>query len=96
MDNKERKDEILEDYTKDVRAYMKTLKGIVTALCLVIVLFIVGIVAVQIHNQQMMRDMANHNSDKIAEIIAQYDWQVEYEIESTGNEYYSGNIMVEK
>ena len=92
----ERKDEILEDYTKDVRAYMHTLKGIVTALCLVIILFVAGLVALELHNQKMMAEIANHSADKIVELLAEYDWQVEYEIESTGNEYYSGNIMVEK
>lgn len=88
------KDKVLEDYTKDVRAYMQTLKGVVTALCVVIVLFIIGLVAVQINNQKMLRDIANHSADKIVEILSEYDWQTEYEVVSTNNELYYGDINI--
>lgn len=92
----DRKEEILEQYTKDVRAYMSTLKWIVVALCIVLALFVAGMVVLQVHNQKMMKEIANHSADTIVEFLSEYDWEIEYEIETTGNEYYSGNVFVEK
>jgi len=92
----ERKDDILEDYTKDVRVYMSTLKSVVTALCVVLILLVIGMVVLQVHNQKMMKEVANHSSDTIVEFLSEYDWEVDYEITSTGNDFYSGNIMVGK
>ena len=35
-------------------------------------------------------------ADTIAAFLSEYDWEIEYEIESTNNEFFSGNIVVEK
>lgn len=95
-EKKETKEEILKDYTKDVRTYMNTLRAAIVALCIVLSLLIVGMVVLQIHNQKMMEEIANHSSDTIVEFLTEYDWEVEYEITSTGNELYSGNVIVER
>lgn|GEM_PF-4804063 len=96
MEDRNIRDEILHDYTKDARSYVHLLKIIVICLCIVISLLVVGVVVLEINHQNRMMDVANHASDKMAEILSQYDWEVEYEIETIGNEYFSGNVFVEK
>ena len=90
------KEEVLKDYAKDARGYVHLLKIIVICLCVVLSLLVAGIVVLEINHQNRMTEVANHASDKMVELLSQYDWEVEYEIESTGNDYYSGNIIVEK
>lgn len=99
MDEKERKDiedRVCRDYAKDVRLYMHNLKWIVAALCIVLVLLIAGLVVLEVNHQNRMMEVANHATDKMVELFGSYDWETEYEIESTGNEMFSGNIHVEK
>ena len=88
--------DVLHDYTKDARSYVHLLKIIVICLCIVISLLVAGVVILEINHQNRMTEVANHASDKMVELLSQYDWQVEYEIETTGNEYLSGNVFVEK
>lgn len=95
-EERERKERLLEDYTKDVRSYMSSLKSIVLILCSVLVLFIGAFVAIEIHNQRMMAEISKHSQDTIKEFLSEYDWEVEYEIESVNNELFSGNITVER
>lgn len=90
------KEQILSDYTKDARSYVHLLKIIVICLCIVISLLVAGVVILEINHQNRMTEVANHASDKMVELLSQYEWQVEYEIETTGNEYLSGNVFVEK
>ena len=92
----EEKQELLKDYTKDVRQYMHTFKVVMICLSIVIALLIAGMVILEVNHQNRMMDVANHASDKMVEMLSQYEWQVEYEIETTGNEYLSGNVFVEK
>ena len=103
MAEKERsslKEEILSDYTKDARNYVHLLKIVVICLCIVISLLVVGFVTaftiLETNHQNRMTEVANHASDKIVELLSEYEWQVEYEIETTGNENLSGNVFVEK
>lgn len=96
MTNNNAKEEILKDYTKDARGYVHLLKIIVICLCIVISLLVVGVVILEVNHQNRMMEVANHASDKMVEMLSQYDWEVEYEIETTGNEYLSGNVFVEK
>ena len=90
------KEDILSDYTKDVRQYMHTFKVVMICLSIVIALLIAGMVVLEVNHQNRMMDVANHASDKMVELLSEYDWEVEYEIETTGNEYFSGNVYVEK
>ena len=97
MDDSEKvKAKVLEEYTRDVRSYMHTLKTIVLILCSVLVVLIGGLVALEINHQNRMMEVANHASDKIVELLSEYDWEVEYEIETTNNELMSGNVYVER
>ena len=88
--------EVLHDYTKDARSYVHLLKIIVICLCIVISLLVVGVVILEVNHQNRMMEVANHAADKMVELLSQYEWEVEYEIETTGNEYFSGNVFVEK
>lgn len=88
--------EVLHDYTKDARSYVHLLKIIVICLCFVLSLLVAGMVILEINHQNRMAEVANHASDKMVELLSEYDWQVEYEIETTDNEYLSGNVFVEK
>jgi len=92
--NKSRKETILEDYTKDVRAYMQNLKGVVISLCVVLLICVITIAVIVVHNQKMMKELADHSADKIVEILSGYEWQTEYEIVSTNNELYYGDINI--
>ena len=92
----ETKSEILQDYAKDVKTYMEAMKGIVVALCIVLLAFVIGMVVLEVHNQKMMAEISKHASDTITEFLSEYDWEVEYEITSTNNDLFSGNITVEK
>lgn len=103
--NDEVKRTVQEDYAHDVRSYMETLKSVVVALCIVLALLVAGLVALTIHNQnkmveetkhhqEAMVEIANHCADKIVELLSEYDWQVEYEIETTDNEFWSGNVII--
>lgn len=95
-ETKKVKEEILHDYAKDARSYVHLLKIIVICLCIVISLLVAGVVILEINHQNRMMEVANHAADKMVEMLSQYDWEVEYEIETTGNEYLSGNVFVEK
>lgn len=95
-ETKKVKEEILHEYTKDARSYVHLLKIIVICLCVVISLLICGLVALELNHQNRMMEVANHASDKMVELLSEYDWQVEYEIETTNNELMSGNVIVEK
>lgn len=88
--------DILHDYTRDARSYVHLLKIIVICLCIVISLLVVGLVILEINHQNRMMEVANHASDKMVELLSEYDWQVEYEIETTNNDLMSGNVFVEK
>lgn len=88
--------DVLHDYTKDARGYVHLLKIIVICLCIVISLLVVGLVILEINHQNRMMEVANHASDKMVELLSEYDWQVEYEIETTNNDLMSGNVFVEK
>ena len=92
----ETKDRILTDYAKDAKGYVHLLKVIVICLCIVLSLLVAGMVILEINHQNRMMEVANHASDKMVEMLSQYDWEVEYEITSTNNDLYSGNIVVEK
>lgn len=92
----ETKDRILTDYAKDAKGYVHLLKVIVICLCIVLSLLVAGMVILEINHQNRMMEVANHASDKMVELLSQYDWEVEYEITSTNNDLYSGNIVVEK
>ena len=92
----ETKDRILSDYAKDAKGYVHLLKVIVICLCIVLSLLVAGMVILEINHQNRMMEVANHASDKMVEMLSQYDWEVEYEITSTNNDLYSGNIVVEK
>ena len=96
MEEKHIKDEILKDYTRDARGYVHLLKVIVICLCVVVSMLVAGVVILEINHQNRMTEVANHASDKMVEMLSQYDWEVEYEIETTGNDYFSGNVFVEK
>lgn len=95
-ETKKVKEEILHDYAKDARSYVHLLKIIVICLCFVLSLLVAGMVILEINHQNRMIDLANHASDKMVELLSEYDWQVEYEIETTNNELMSGNVIVEK
>jgi len=88
--------DILHDYTKDARSYVHLLKIIVICLCIVISLLVAGLVILELNHQNRMMEVANHASDKMVELLSEYDWQVEYEIETTNNDLMSGNVFVEK
>ena len=92
--------EILHDYTRDARDYVHLLKVIVICLCIVIVLMVIAFAVVfavlETNHQNKMAEIANHASDKMVELLSEYDWQVEYEIETTNNDLMSGNVFVEK
>ena len=90
------REQILKEYARDVRTNSQILKWIIIGLCTVLSLIIVGLVILELHHQSMMMSVANHASDKMVELMSQYEWQTEYEIESTGNELMSGNIHVER
>lgn len=96
MDNKSIEENLLHDYTKDARSYVHLLKIIVICLCIVISLLVIGIVILEVNHQNRMMEVANHAADKMVEMLTEYDWQVEYEIETTNNEMLSGNVYVEK
>lgn len=96
MEDKHIKDDILKDYTRDARGYVHLLKVIVICLCVVVSMLVAGVVILEINHQNRMAEVANHASDKMVEMLSQYDWEVEYEIETIGNEYFSGNVFVEK
>jgi len=96
----ETKDRILSDYAKDAKGYVHLLKVIVICLCVVIALLVIGFVTafviLETNHQNRMAEVANHAADKMVEMLSEYDWEVEYEITSTNNDLYSGNIVVEK
>lgn len=94
--DKQIEDEVLRDYTRDVRNYMANLKSIILILCTVLVVVLAGFIAVVINNQRMMKDIANHSADLIVEALTEYEWNTEYEIATTDNELYSGNITLGK
>ena len=96
MDDKNVKNEILEEYTHDVRTYMDTLKSIVIALCIVLFLMVGGLVAITVHHQNKLAETAKYSADKMVELMSKYDWEVDYEITSTDNMYWSGNVTIEQ
>lgn len=98
MDEKKEsvKNEILEQYTHDVRTYMDTLKTVVIALGIVLALLVAGLIILEIHHQNKMTELANYSTDKMIEFLNEYDWEVEYEILSTNNELFSGNVNIER
>ena len=107
MEDKNIKDDVMRDYTRDVRLYMSMFRLVSILLCIVVSLLIVGFVILSVHHQnkmteankysaEKMAEISKYNADKIVEIMGQYDWQVEYEIETTNNDLYSGNVVVEK
>lgn len=97
MDNNEQlQTNITKDYARDTRSHVRFQNILIICLCGVISLLIIGFVITTINNQNKLAEVANHATEKMVELLTEYDWQVEYEIESTNNEFMSGNITVEK
>lgn len=90
------REEIMRDYTKDVRANTQILKWIIMGLCTIIALLIIGFAILEYNHQNKMAEVAKYTSDKMVELLSDYEWETEYEIETTNNEFFSGNITLEK
>ena len=87
---------IMRDYTKDVRSNVQVLKWIIIGLSVIIALLIIGFTILELNHQNNMAEVAKYASDKMVELLSEYEWQTEYEIETTNNEFFSGNITMER
>lgn len=90
------KEEILEEYAKDTRKENSTLRVVALIAGIIALVMVIGFIVLAIHTQKVIVENANHSADKMAELLSEYDWEVEYEIETLNNDNFSGNIIMER
>lgn len=89
-------EKILTDYTKDTSKENSTLRTLVVIVGIIALIAVAGCIILAIHTQNIIAENAKYTSDKMADLLSEYDWEVEYQIDSTNNKLYSGNIVVGK
>lgn len=87
-------EKILTDYTKDTSKENSTLRTLVVIVGIIALIAVAGCIILAIHTQNIIAENAKYTSDKMADLLSEYDWEVEYQIDSTNNKLYSGNIVV--
>ena len=72
--------EFLIDSAKDRRKDGTFFK---VALCVVVVLFIVGMVLISLHSQKLIKDMASENQKLFVDFLSEYDFETEIELDTS-------------
>ena len=92
----ENNDELLRDYTRDVRYENRMSKLLLLAMILVLAIMIVGIVIICVHTQISIEKMAEHNTNTIIEFLSQYDYETTMDIQTYDNRFNAGNVNITK
>lgn len=82
--------DVLRDRNKDV-AFMKVA---ILLLSIFVIIMIVGIVFVNIYNQNLIKEQAENSEKRMYEFLSEYDFEGDLDLESSFNDNNSGNINV--
>ena len=93
-ERKDVKDEIMKDYTRDMRYSSRTSNLVILALILALALMVVGTVIIVLSSQRSQERLAKHNAELMINFLSQYDFETEIDVDTHHNFLNAGNVNI--